>query len=129
MARYSITTLVDITRTNPQRTDVDPIHLAQQANFDSLIQAIGIRSNVEWERDPKKITGRLPNGAGKATHWVWEFTAERDEIFLKGDNPVGLLLDDLNGVPIIDNLENSEELIPAAFQTVGDQINTWLSML
>jgi hypothetical protein len=39
MARYKITTLVDITRTNPSRAETDVLKIAQQANFNSLIQA------------------------------------------------------------------------------------------
>ena len=57
MPWYSIISLVDITRTNPSRDEVDKKMLAQQANFNSLIQAIGLRSNVEWEQDPIKHTG------------------------------------------------------------------------
>jgi len=129
MARYQIITLIDITRTNPVRDETDTVKVNQQANFNSLIQAIGIRSNVEWVRDPKKHTGALPDGEGKAAHWIWEFDAERDEVFLKDGDPVGLLIDDLHGVPIIDQLENTVELAPAAFQTKGKNINSWLTII
>ena len=130
MARYQIITLVDITRTNPTRSETDRCVLAQQANFNSLIQAIGMRSNVEWQRDPVKHTGRLPAPAtGKATHWIWEFDCERDQIFLHNGDPVYLLVHDLNHVPVIADLENSEDIDPAAFQTQGDEINTWVTMI
>ena len=130
MARYQIFTLVDITRTNPIRGETDKIKLGQQANFNSLIQAIGLRSNVTWSQDPKKQTGRLPEPAdGKATYWIWEFDVERDDVFLVDDNPVGLLIDDLQGVPVIDNLENPTSLYPAAFQTRGPNQNTWLNII
>lgn len=130
MARYEIITLVDITRTNPARTETNKIKLAQQANFNSLLQAIGLRSNVEWSRDPRIKTGSLPNDiGGKATHWVWEFDVEREDVFLKDKDPVGLLIDDLHNVPIIDQLENSVDLDPAAFQTKGSNINTWLTII
>jgi len=130
MARYRIVTLVDITRSQPARNDTDKTLLGQQANFNSLLQAIGLRSNVEWLRDPKKHTGRLPDPAsGKATHWIWEFDCERDQIFLHDNNPVYLLAHDLNHVPVIVDLENSEDIDPAAFQTQGDMINTWVTMI
>ena len=130
MARYQIITLVDITRTNPTRDEQDKTKVNQQANFNSLIQAIGIRSNVEWIRDPKKHTGSLPHPIdGKATHWIWEFDVERDDVFLKDNDPVGLLVDDLHGVPVIDGLENSVDLTPAAFQTKGKNINSWLTII
>jgi hypothetical protein len=130
MARYQIITLIDITRSQPGREESDKTLLGQQANFNSLLQAIGLRSNVEWWRDPKKHTGRLPDPAvGKATYWTWEFDCERDEVFLQDDDPVYLLVHDLNHVPVITDLENSEDITPAAFQTRGNNINTWVTMI
>lgn len=130
MARYQIVTLVDITRSQPSRDNTDSTLLGQQANFNSLLQAIGLRSNVSWLRDPKKHTGRLPDPAtGRATYWTWEFDCERDEVFLQADDPVYLLVHDLNHVPVIVDLENSEDIDPAAFQTQGDMINTWVTMI
>ena len=130
MARYRIVTLIDITRSRPVREETDKTLLGQQANFNSLLQAIGLRSNVEWLHDPKKHTGRLPEPAtGKATYWTWEFDCERDEVFLQDDDPVYLLVHDLNHVPVITDLENSEDISPAAFQTQGNNINTWVTMI
>jgi len=125
MARYTITTLIDITRTNPTRSETDKLKLSQQANFNSLLQAIGLRSNISWETDPKMYTGTLPDPfEGKANHWVWTFDTERDDTFLTGTDPVGLLLDDLHGVPIIDQLNNSVDIYPAVVKTKGKGINT-----
>jgi hypothetical protein len=130
MARYQLVTLIDITRSHPAREETDKIKLGQQANFNSLLQAIGLRSNVMWLRDPKQHTGRLPEPAqGKATHWIWEFDCERDEVFSQDNDPVYLLVHDLNHVPVIVDLENSEDITPAAFQTRGDMINTWITMI
>ena len=130
MPRYQIVTLVDITRTNPTRSETDQHALAQQANFNSLLQSIGLRSNVTWITDPKEHTGRLPApSTGKANHWIWIFDIEREDTFLKDGNPVGLLLEDLHGVPIIDGLNNTAIIDPAAFQTQGDNANTWISEL
>jgi hypothetical protein len=130
MERYKITTLVDITRTNCPRNETDALKLGQQANFNSIIQAVGMRSNAEWDRDPEMHTGRLPDDIdGKANHWVWEFTVERDYVFLKGNDPAGLLIDDLHGVPIVPDLKNNVELTPSVFQTKGNNINTWVKIM
>lgn len=130
MPRYQITTLVDITRSQPDRTETDKIKIGQQANFNSLVQAIGLRSNIEWTTNPKKETGTLPDHIkGKANHWTWVFDVEREDVFLRDDDPVGLLVDDLHGVPIIGNLENSVDLNPSAFQTKGQNQNTWLEII
>lgn len=127
MPRYQIITLVDITRTSPSRSETDKLKLAQQANFNSLLQAIGLRANVSWITDPVMQTGRLPNPLdGAAAHWQWIFDVERDEVFLKDSDPVGLLKDDLNGIPIIGNLLNSVDLDPACFFSYGDKTNIWV---
>jgi len=128
MPRYQLITLVDITRTNPTRSETDQYRLGQQANFNTLLQSIGLRSNVSWDTDPKELTGILPQPLnGKANHWVWLFEVERDDVFTKDGNPVGLLLEDLHGVPVVDQLNNSVELIPAVFQTQGPNSNIWVS--
>jgi hypothetical protein len=128
MPRYQLITLVDITRTNPTRSETDQYKLGQQANFNTLLQSIGLRSNVNWNADPKELSGVLPHPlTGKANHWIWTFEVERDDVFTKDSDPVGLLLDDLHGVPIISQLNNSIDIDPAVFQTQGPNTNVWVS--
>jgi hypothetical protein len=130
MARYKITTLIDITRTNPDRSETDNLKLSQQANFNSLIQAIGLRANPEWRIDPKMQKGQLPEPFdGKATYWTWEFDSERDDVFLIDNNPVGLLVEDLHGVPVIPDLTNTTDITPAAFQTRNGHTNTHIEII
>jgi hypothetical protein len=130
MERYRLITLIDITRSGASRSETDKIKIGQQANFNSLIQTIGIRSNIEWNKDPEKENGRLPVGnEGKAVYWIWEFSTERDDVFKENDNKVSLLLKDLHGVPIVDLLENSADISPPVFQTVGDKTNTWIEII
>jgi len=126
MPRYQIITLVDITRTNPSRSETDHVKLSQQANFNSLIQAIGMRSNVTWDRDPAAKMGRVSDQDFKAMHWHWEFFVEREQVFLKDQDPVALLKADLDGVPIVAGLGDSVELTPACFFSQGDKINIWI---
>ncbi len=130
MPRYKIVTLVDITRADPDKKEKDQVKINQQANFNTLVQTIGIRSNITWVKDPQKKTGALPDDIeGKATHWIWEFDSEREDTFLKNNDSAGLLKDDLHGVPIIDGLENSTDITPAAFQTRNGNQNTWVSQI
>lgn len=129
MPMYRIISLVDITRTNPGRSETDKLKLSQQANFNSLVQAIGLRSNVEWEQNPIKHTGALPVPfEGRGTYWTWDFYVEREDVFLKDDNPVGLLLEDLHNVPVLSGLEETVNINPAAFQTQGQQQNIHLEI-
>jgi hypothetical protein len=130
MQRYKIISLVDITRSLPSRVESDNIKIGQQANFNSLLQAIGLRSNIEWDSDPIQQSGRLPeNIDGKAVHWIWEFTSERDQVFQKDLDPVGLLLTDLHGIPVVTGLNNSIELTPPMFQTKSNNQNTWVYLI
>ncbi len=127
MKKYKIITLIDITRSGATRTETDKIKIGQQANFNSLVQAIGIRSNVDWTNDPKQAEGRLPHDiGGKARYWSWVFHCERDDVFLKDGDPVGLLKDDINGVPIVPQLNNNVDISPSCFITSGEKSNTWI---
>lgn len=130
MARYQIITLVDITRTSVDRASSDQLKISQQANFNSLVQSIGLRSNVTWNRDPERCTGRMPEPAdGKAVHWIWEFEVEREDVFLKNGDQTGLLIEDLNNVPVIVGLTEDADLTPAAFQTINGNRNTWVKII
>lgn len=128
--RYKIITLVDITRTNSSKTESDPVKVKQQANFNSLIQAINLRSNIEVFTDPEFKKGRLPEPlSGKANHWIAEFEVEREDVFSNGIDPVALLVEDINGVPIIPDLNSSIDLDPPMFITKGDKANIWFSII
>jgi hypothetical protein len=129
MARYRIITLVDITRSNPDRNDPNRLKQGQQSNFNTLIQTVTLRANILWTVDPIMNKGALPhNLGGKATHWIWEFEIEQDEIFKKNNNPIGLLLDDIHGVPIVNQLLNSQDIDPAVFQAHGEKQNIWIEI-
>ena len=127
MKKYKIITLIDITRSGAGRSETNSLKIGQQSNFNSLLQAIGMRSNVDWTADPKSFEGRLPHDIeGKARHWIWIFHSERDEVFLKDEDSVGLLKDDLHGVPIVNGLNHTVNIDPACFLTKGNKVNTWV---
>ena len=120
MPRYKIKTTVDITRSNPDRADPDQIRQAQQSNFNTLLQGIGMRSNIDWNHDPFRTLEE------ETAFWYWEFEAERDDVFLDGNDPVGLLKKDLEGIPIIKNLTNSVNFEKPVLSTNGTQQNIWI---
>jgi hypothetical protein len=128
--RYQIITLVDITKTNPPRGTTDPTTLGQQSNYNTLIQTIGLRANIDNSIDPQMTNGRLPDPfTGKGAYWTFIFETERDDIFAKDTDPIGLLSDDLYGVPVVANLANTVELDPAVFTTTGKKFNTWITII
>ena len=127
MAIYKIITLVDITRTQSSRTETNQLKVSQQANFNSLCQAIGLRANFNFSENPRQEKGSLPHDiGGKAIYWTWQFETERSDVFLKDNDPVALLKEDLNGVPVINGLNNSADIDPAVFQTAGKNQNIWV---
>lgn len=127
MSTYEIVTLIDITNSRLQRGVTDPLKQGQQSNFNTLCQTVGLRSNFNFARDPKQISGSLPYDIdGKATYWTWQFDTERGETYLVDNDPVGFLKQDLHGVPIANMLNNSVDIDPAVFQTRGNNPNTWI---
>jgi hypothetical protein len=128
--RYQITTLVDITKTNPPRGTTDPTTLGQQSNYNTLIQTISLRANIDYSIDPKMETGRLPEPfTGKGTYWTFIFEVEREQIFLKDADPVGLLKEDLNGVPVVTGLKDTVNFKLPVFHTDGKLINAYIEKL
>lgn len=122
MIRYKLETTVDITQTNPDRADTDSRRHAQQSNFNALIQGIELRALVTWDEEPVMVEYKDID-----TKWYWSFFVEREDVFLKDDDPVGLLKDDLKGIPIIGNLSNNVKFKKNCFITTGPDCNIWLS--
>ena len=112
--KYKILTQVDITRSRPLRDDTDMVKQGQQANFNSLRQAIELRAIIIDDRDPYIEDG----------WWTYEFNTDRDDQFLTNGDPVGHLVDDIDGVPIVTGLNSIIDFDPAVFKTKGSKINT-----
>jgi len=75
-------------------------------------------------------TGRLPEPfSGKGTYWTFVFEVERDQTFLKDNDPIGLLKDDLNSVPIVTGLKDTVNFKLPVFQTDGKLVNTYIEKI
>ena len=120
MPRYKIKTTVDITRSNPSREDTNSVRNGQQLNFNTLLQGIGMRANVEWDNDPQPVEYQ------DTKEWFWEFEAEQVDVFATKDDPVGLIKQDLQGIPVIRNLTETAALEKPIFITSGDDQNIWI---
>ena len=101
MQRFRIYTLVDITRTYVVKEYLDPLKKKQQDNFNTLHQTLEMRANIFTEKDPVRKMMKWGNKNEKT--WVWEFYIERDDIFLKDNDPAYLIRTDLEYVPFINN--------------------------
>lgn len=118
-------TTVDITQTNVRiKTQVDDWNLQrnQQRNLDTIIQTIGLRSQPNniyvtfYENYKPTIYGLGKNLPEMANIWKMDFDVEHEEPFGKNCE---LLLKDLNYIPLINGLKETQPAFPPVFQTTG----------
>lgn len=120
MESYRLYTLVDITQTNVSRGPGNDLKRDQQRNFQTLIQTLGLRTqplNVTQPIMFQKGTifeDKINLGGmyvGEHRIWTMDFSVEFEGIFKNANSHVGLLLEDLNEVPIINGLEETARFI------------------
>ena len=121
-------TLVDITNTGVTR-DLPGLELErnQQRNWETVLQCIGLRAqpmNVQCHATPGELLelkdwefGEMFNGKHKV--WAFSFTVEHSEVFAKDGDPLGLLDDAFDEVPIISYLTESARFLLPIFYTSG----------
>lgn len=126
--RYKLYTSVDITHTGQYRQEVGKEVLRQkEQNFQTIIQTLGIRANILSYNPPQKIqTGG--NVVGFETDeiinvWRFDFETERDCLYEKDNDPVGLLKEDFELVPYISGLDESMTQNYNVFVTYGSSRN------
>ncbi len=107
MQWFRITTLVDITRTQVFKEHIDPLKKKQQDNYNTLHQTLEMRAIIFSDKDPERKL--LDWNDKKELTWVWEFYTERDDIFLKNNDPAALLKEDLEYVPFIKDCEETAQ--------------------
>jgi hypothetical protein len=129
MKRYTVVTLVDITETRQYRKeDNNNISHKQQQNFVTLLQSVGMRVNPLYETSPKQELIDIASYnfgtefRGKHNVWLWTFAIEYADGFTdsKG-NETGLLIDDLNFVPIITGLTETATFAKPMFDSKSSQ--------
>jgi len=126
--RYIIYTTVDITNTGQYRTESGKeADRWKEQNFQTVLQTLGIRSNVTFESKPEIMTvkgsilGFNTNSIIKV--WSFSFISEREYSFGTDTNPVGYLITDFEGVPYINGLDESMEQNYNVFVTDGPARN------
>ena len=117
-------TTVDITQTNVKiKSNIDDWGLQrnQQRNLDTVIQTLGLRSQpvnirvIQLVRNPRlfELGSNLPE---QCNIWQMEFDIEHENAF--GEN-CELALKDLNYVPLINGLTETQPAFPPVFQSTG----------
>lgn len=132
--RHLLFTTVDITQTNVKiKSNIDDWDLKrnQQRNLDTLIQTIGLRSQPTNIHIRKFPNCKLHYALGKnlleiGAMWEMEFDIEHEGAFGKDCE---LVLKDLNYVPIINGLTETEPAFPPVFQSYGTFKNVHIIFL
>ena len=125
---YKLYTLVDITHTGQYRNEPGKeVARWQEQNFNTVLQTIGLRSNVDFRTNPEAI-----NVSGKLVGleiedivkvWRFDFYTDQDFVFEQDDNPVGILEELFDAVPFITGLTEKMEQRWAVFVTQGPNRN------
>jgi hypothetical protein len=123
MEIIEIKTLVDITNTGVNRLNQgSQLSYDQNRNFVTLRQCIELRSIVSYDQIPSTETVDLQGMGfgsqyqGKHTVWTFRFSPDRTGVYQTADgDPVGYLLDDITGVPVIVNLSETINISRAIF--------------
>ena len=122
MDKFRITTLVDITETGARRGE-DPLAYRQQQNFLTVLQTIGLRTNIEYTSGPRCITA-IPQEKelgsdykGEQTIWEFDFDSPAPDALT-----VDMLNSDFNLIPIITDLAETAKFKNPIFITQKPKI-------
>jgi hypothetical protein len=128
--KFKIQTLVDITHTGAGRQEADKIAYRQEANFQTVLQTVGLRANLEFEKSPvfeevaiAKI-GFSDKYKGKQRVWSFEF-----EIPFEGALTLDMLNNDFNLIPFIPGLTETAKFEQAIFRTTPQERNIVFSII
>ena len=117
---YKLYTLVDITNTKQYQNSAETRQArSQQQNFDTVIQTIGMRANIQYTKSPTVELGNPKlyglEGNSRSNIWIFEWYTEREFLFLDNGDDVGYLKQLFNLVPYIANLTETVPTEPAIF--------------
>jgi hypothetical protein len=120
MARIEIKTKIDITNSNVRHPDLgSEKELNQFRNYTTFMQVLGLRSVFDVVQEPTLDKDQ----------WTMIINTDRDDVFLDGKDPVGLLKLDLDKVPIITGLNETAQIKNNLIRTLGKELNTFVSIL
>jgi hypothetical protein len=114
--------LIDIKNSNVRRGNQgSQQELNQFRNWTTLLQSIGLRAIILYDRDPQVETvdvstlGFGTNYRGKQQVWTFDFRPDQAAAFARKDDPIALLKEDLDKIPIILNLTETINTEQAVF--------------
>lgn len=125
---YMLYTTVDITHTGQYRNEPGKdVERWQEQNFQTVLQTIGIRSNINFVKNPEliEISGNVIGfNTNNIIHvWRFEFYTEQDYVFEQDNSPVGYLIEAFDAIPYISGLTESMDQNYDVFVTTGPARN------
>jgi len=125
MQTIEIKTLVDITNTKIARPNQGTqLEHDQYRNFVTLKQCAEIRSNILYDFSPEmqvvdvKDLGFGSKYKGKHAVWTFKFNPERTNVYVNDRDEIGGLLDDVQGVPVVEKLTETINIEKAIFELI-----------
>lgn len=92
----------------------------KQRNWETLTQILGLRTQLF------DITEPVRDMSG--TNWMFEFETEQQGVFGDDTDPVSVLRQDADGVPMLLDLDNRSDLMPM-LRTSGPHQNIWFAAI
>jgi hypothetical protein len=137
MEIIEVKTLIDITNTNLKRPNTtNDLESNQYRNWTTFLQCIGLRCIISYDKSPVvseqdiKEVGFGSKYKGKQAVWTFRFTPDRSDSYLENNNKIGLLINDLHEVPIIEKLNETINIPKAVFDlTDTNWCNTVVKIL
>lgn len=133
MEVIEIKTLIDVTNTDVRRIDQGTqLELDQYRNWTTLIQCIGLRSNIGYDANPTveevdvKGLGFGSEYKGKHRVWTFRFRPDVPGAFDSERGPAALLINDLDKVPVITKLTETINIQQAVFVTIDTTVTNTL---
>lgn len=122
--RFIVSTLVDITQTNARRADGDRFAYSQQQNYNTLVNTMGLRTNILPLAEIKIETRELETGefgaayTGEQKVWSFPFEVEAEDSLT-----IEMLEQDFDLVPVITGLNETVKINNNVFRTNGSKDN------
>jgi len=123
MQIIEIKTLLDITNITMLRPGQgSQLEYDQYRNFTTLRQCAELRSIISYDRGPSsenidiKDLGFGSKYKGKHTVWTWVFYPDRAGVYSDETSEIGLLINDIDGVPIVKKLTETINIDKAIFE-------------
>ena len=125
MQTIEIKTLIDITNTNVSRPNQGTkLEMDQHRNFTTLKQCAELRSIITYDFSPElqvidvKDLGFGSKYKGKHAVWTFRFNPERTNVYVNDRDEIGGLLDDVQGVPVVEKLTETINIEKAIFELI-----------